>query len=99
MATKTQTLPEKIAERLLDQVPVLFRKQRKERVAALIREELLGSELFKAAEKVNHANGCGDEVFRKRKEPLGVWVDIPCTCGVERLRAALNELRNEGKNG
>ena len=79
---KTQGLPEMIAERIDDELvdmchevrPRAFRAD----CAALIREELLGSELVKAAEYALS----GDALK-----------------GALRLRAALNELRNEGKNG
>jgi hypothetical protein len=28
-----------------------------------------------------HKEHCGDKAFRKRTEPLGVYVEMPCDCG------------------
>lgn len=112
---KTQGLPEMIAERIDDELvdmchevrPRAFRAD----CAALIRSELLGSELFKAAEALsNEISACIAECQKNlaaipnalpegatkaaAQVRLEMWREFS-----SRLRAALNELRNEGKNG
>lgn len=51
------------------------------------------SGLDEAAQAINHMPRCGEEAFRKRREPLGVYVEIPCTCGAEHFRAAIRALK------
>ena len=80
---KTQTLPENILDRITERFGWNPSGDKRKEVAALIRSELLGSELFKAAEPFADA-------YFMRNVTKQDWA---------RLRAALNELRNEGKNG
>lgn len=99
---KTQTLPEKIAERIEAAIEDwlegdIYPEFPAREVAALIREEL--AEIVQIMESIYA--GVGDDVraILHKKDPMHV-ISIPVLYGaLQRLRAALNELRNEGKNG
>ena len=121
---KTQGLPEKIAERIADEMPWSFCADfNSEQAAALIRSELLGSELVKALEYVfeiadRHQYSFGEyESFFDEGNQIQEWCCFGCdgegvskwpawklefkhaeNCRYLKARAAMNELRNEGKN-
>ena len=99
---KTQGLPEKIADRIADEMPWSFCADfNSEQAAALIRSELLGSELVKAADAFTPCQMTGAIDTRTCEDYQSAWQNEPLLNGWKckgcRLRAALNVLRNEGK--
>ena len=48
---------------------------------------LIDAELAEVLPFLSHKPGCGEEYFRKRTAPLGVYIEIPCTCGLAALLA------------
>lgn len=81
MTPKTTASPSQGAREIAEKIINAWLSHSKVGEAA----NLIDAELAEVLPFLGHKPGCGEEYFRKRTAPLGVYIEIPCTCGLAAL--------------